>query len=129
LLYLGADLDLGRDFFEASSASHTLSLGNLLSERQWNRISEFGNHHTVEEKLSQSPAQWEASLWLLCPSCDFWPPLSASGFESWSLLNIRALRKKNFFFFATNKTMFRANTHALKNSIVLWSPVNRSTFL
>ena len=61
----------------------------------------------------------------LGPHWECRPQNPASGFESWSFPNILVLN----FFFATNKTMFRTNINALKPTMVLWSPVNRSRFL
>ena len=61
----------------------------------------------------------------LGPHWECRPQKPASGFESWSFPNILVLN----FFFATNKTMFRTNINALKPTMVLWSPVNRSRFL
>ena len=61
----------------------------------------------------------------LVPYWECRPQKPASGFESWSFPNILVLK----IFFATNKTMFRTNINALKPTMVLWSPVNRSRFL
>lgn len=76
----------------------------------------------ADDERSHIPAWWEAYFWLLSPSWDFWPEKPAPSLGNWSLPNIRALKK------ATNKTMIKASINALKNTIVLRSPVNKSKF-
>ena len=78
------------------------------------------------EAVSTQPSGRPASgFYVQAGTLGFHKP--ASGFETWSLSQHYSIHF--FFFFVTNKTMFRPNIHALKNSIVLRSPVNGSVFL
>lgn len=93
----------------------------------------LGNLIVIETIAGKSLAVEEELPTQLCgrPASDFYVQTGTLGFTN-LLLVLRLGPFPNiiaFFFFATNKTMFRANIHALKNSIVHWSPVNRSIFL
>ena len=131
LHHLWVDLGLGRDLWSLIYDTYFSLWKCIIVEtmeqhfRVWKTGGKTPISLAAEDELSQIPARWEACLWILCPSWDCWPQKPASGFESWCFPNIIALK----FFFATNKIMFRTNINALKHTIVLWSPVNRSKFL